>query len=62
MKHLRYCIPPDLPSLALNFAVMYSSPGNLVLFLLAEALGQPERLGATEEEKRDEASDGALLE
>lgn len=33
-----------LPSLALNFAVMYSSPGNLALFLLADALGQPDRL------------------
>lgn len=40
-----------LPSLALNFAVMYSSPGNLALFLLAVALGQPERLrGAADQE------------
>ncbi len=41
-----------LPSLALNFAVIYSSPGNLALFLFAEALGQPERLrGAADQEK-----------
>lgn len=33
-----------LPSLALNFEVMYSSPGSLFFFLLADALGQPERL------------------
>lgn len=33
-----------LPSLALNFAVIYSSPGSLTFFLLAGALGQPERL------------------
>lgn len=33
-----------LPSLALNFAVIYSSPGNLALFLFADARGQPDRL------------------
>lgn len=33
-----------LPSLALNFEVMYSSPGSLFFFLLPDALGQPERL------------------
>lgn len=34
----------SLPSLALNFAVMYSSPGNLGFFLFPDARGQPDRL------------------
>ncbi len=46
-----------LPSLALNFAVMYSSPGNLALFLLADALGQPDRLrGAADQDQGPEGS------
>lgn len=45
----KYCL---LPSLALNFAVIYSSPGNLALFLLADALGQPDRLrGAADQDQ-----------
>lgn len=46
-----------LPSLALNFAVMYSSPGNLARFLLADALGQPDRLrGAADQDQGPERS------
>lgn len=45
----KHCL---LPSLALNFAVIYSSPGSLAFFLFADALGQPERLrGATDQDQ-----------
>lgn len=46
----KYCL---LPSLALNFAVIYSSPGNLDLFLFADALGQPDRLRGEADENQE---------
>ncbi len=42
-----------LPSLALNFAVIYSSPGNLALFLFADALGQPDRLRGAADQNQE---------